>query len=90
MVTFSVRNDAFCYDLTYHRLLQGANSSRASNLNPGNESRDLIIMAVLIEHPHMGLMLFETGCAEDVETVSLRESVFFRGITKEDALDNIS
>jgi hypothetical protein len=27
-------------------------------------------MAVLIEHPHMGLILFETGCAEDVEIVS--------------------
>ena len=26
-------------------------------------------MAVLIEHPHMGLILFETGCAEDVEIV---------------------
>lgn len=27
-------------------------------------------MAVLIEHPRMGLILFETGCAEDVEIVS--------------------
>jgi hypothetical protein len=52
------------------RLLRGANSSSASNKNPENESRDLIIMAVLIEHPHMGLILFETGCAEDVEIVS--------------------
>jgi hypothetical protein len=57
-------------NLTYHRLLRGANSSSSSNKNPENEARDLIIMAVLIEHPHMGLILFETGCAEDVEIVS--------------------
>ncbi|GAB7331312.1 hypothetical protein MBLNU13_g02757t2 [Cladosporium sp. NU13] len=48
-------------------LLRGANSSSTSNKNPENEARDLIIMAVLIEHPDMGLILFETGCAEDVE-----------------------
>jgi hypothetical protein len=53
-----------------HRLLRGANSSRTSDKNPENQTRDLIIMAVLIEHPHMGLILFETGCAEDVEIVS--------------------
>ena len=58
-------------ELTLCRLLRGANSSSASNKNPGNEARDLIIMAVLIEHPHMGLILFETGCAEDVEIVSI-------------------
>ncbi len=57
--------------LTSHRLLRGANSSSASNKNPENEARDLIIMAVLIEHPHMCLILFETGCAEDVEIVSV-------------------
>ena len=61
---------AFSGALTSHRLLQGANSSRASDSDPENKSRDLIIMAVLIEHPHMGLILFETGCAEDVEIVS--------------------
>lgn len=61
-------------DLTSHRLLQGANSSRSSDPDPENKSRDLIIMAVLIEHPHMGLILFETGCAEDVEIVSTRKS----------------
>jgi hypothetical protein len=59
-----------CQDLISHRLLRGANGSSASNKNPENEARDLIIMAVLIEHPHMGLILFETGCAEDVEIVS--------------------
>ncbi|KAL1589917.1 hypothetical protein WHR41_01107 [Cladosporium halotolerans] len=48
-------------------LLRGANSSSASNSNPENQGRDLIIAAALIEHPHMGLILFETGCAEDVE-----------------------
>lgn len=65
---------AFISALTSHRLLQGANSSRASDPDPENKSRDLIIMAVLIEHPNMGLILFETGCAEDVEIVSTRKS----------------
>lgn len=29
-----------------------------------------MLIAGLIEHPEAGLILFETGCAEDVETVN--------------------
>jgi len=34
-----------------------------------NKRRNLIVLAALIEHPDMGLILFETGCAEDIEVV---------------------
>ncbi|PYH85360.1 metallo-beta-lactamase superfamily protein [Aspergillus uvarum CBS 121591] len=48
-------------------LLTGANGSSASNPNPPNKRRDLMLIAGLIEHPEMGLILFETGSAEDVD-----------------------
>ncbi|KAF3397142.1 N-acyl homoserine lactonase [Talaromyces pinophilus] len=47
-------------------LLVGANGSSSSNLNPTNKRRDLMLIAGLIDHPEMGLILFETGGAEDV------------------------
>ncbi|KAH7127797.1 metallo-beta-lactamase superfamily protein [Dactylonectria estremocensis] len=47
--------------------LQGANASSASNPNPENKSRELISLAVLIDHPEAGLLLFETGCAENLD-----------------------
>ncbi len=52
------------------RLLRGANSSSSSNRNPENKYRDLIVIAALIEYPGVGLILYETGCAEDLEVVS--------------------
>ncbi len=42
-----------------------------SNKNPENKRRDLVVLAALIEHPDAGLILFETGCAEDIDVVSL-------------------
>ncbi|KAI7161117.1 hypothetical protein KC349_g2971 [Hortaea werneckii] len=36
-------------------------------LNPTNQHRDLILAAGLIDHPDLGLILFETGCAQDVD-----------------------
>lgn len=30
----------------------------------------MICIAALIEYPGLGLILFETGCAEDVDSVS--------------------
>ena len=53
------------------RLLRGSNTSSASNKNPENKRRDLILLAGLIEHPDVGLILFETGCAEDIDVVRL-------------------
>ncbi|RTE70312.1 hypothetical protein BHE90_015291 [Fusarium euwallaceae] len=47
--------------------INGANSSSASNKNPENKQRDLIVIAALIEHPKAGLVLFETGCPEDID-----------------------
>ncbi|KAI9372225.1 beta-lactamase-like protein [Aspergillus egyptiacus] len=47
-------------------LLLGANGSSASNMNPPRKRRDLMLIAGLIDHPEMGLILFETGSAEDV------------------------
>ncbi|BCS30756.1 N-acyl homoserine lactonase family protein [Aspergillus puulaauensis] len=48
-------------------LLLGANGSSASNPNPPSKRRDLMLIAGLIDHPEMGLVLFETGSAEDVQ-----------------------
>ncbi|KIW63929.1 hypothetical protein PV04_08893 [Phialophora macrospora] len=48
-------------------LLRGGNGSSLSNKNPENKRRDLIILAALIEYPGVGLILWETGCAEDLQ-----------------------
>ncbi|KAJ6119147.1 hypothetical protein N7523_003427 [Penicillium sp. IBT 18751x] len=48
-------------------LLRGANASSASNLNPESKRRDLMVLAALIDYPGVGLVLFETGCAEDID-----------------------
>ncbi|PVH68002.1 metallo-beta-lactamase superfamily protein [Cadophora sp. DSE1049] len=48
-------------------LFRGGNTSTNSNRNPENKRRDLISACILIDHPDAGLLLFETGCAEDVD-----------------------
>ena len=50
-------------------LLRGANTSTAAQANPENKRRDLIAAAVLVDHPEEGLILFETGCAENIDLV---------------------
>ncbi|KAE8345037.1 hypothetical protein BDV24DRAFT_148476 [Aspergillus arachidicola] len=49
-------------------LLMGVNGSSASNPNPTNKRRDLMLIAGLIHHPEVGLILFECGSAEVLET----------------------
>lgn len=39
----------------------------ASNPHPKHERVDLIIYSVLIEHATEGLILFETGCHDDMQ-----------------------
>ena len=51
------------------RLLRGGNTSSKSDPNPVNKRRELIVLSALIEYPGVGLILFETGCAEDLEVV---------------------
>jgi hypothetical protein len=46
---------------TQIRLPRGANTSTISNKNPENKRRDLA--------PDVGPILFETGCAEDIDVV---------------------
>ncbi|KAJ5381168.1 uncharacterized protein N7496_003596 [Penicillium cataractarum] len=46
---------------------RGSNASSLSNKNPENKRRDLIILSALIEYPGVGLILYETACAEDLE-----------------------
>lgn len=58
-------------ELMRHRILRGGNTSSLSNLNPENKRRDLVILSALIDYPGIGLILFETGCAEDLEVVCL-------------------
>ncbi|BFZ63258.1 hypothetical protein YB2330_004379 [Saitoella coloradoensis] len=48
-------------------LLRGANTSTRSNKNGSAGRTELVVIAALIEHPTEGLILWETGCAEDVE-----------------------
>ncbi|KAJ5146534.1 uncharacterized protein N7515_001098 [Penicillium bovifimosum] len=48
-------------------ILRGANSSTLKNPNPVNKRRDLILLSALIEYPGVGLILYDTGCAEDLE-----------------------
>ncbi|KAJ0415771.1 beta-lactamase-like protein [Aspergillus carlsbadensis] len=48
-------------------ILRGANASCLSEMNPVNKRRDLVVLSALIEYPGVGLILFETGCAEDLE-----------------------
>lgn len=55
--------------LTPNRLLRGSNASTLTNKNPKNKRRDLILISALIEYPGVGLILFETGCAEDLDVV---------------------
>ncbi|KAH8802487.1 beta-lactamase-like protein [Xylogone sp. PMI_703] len=47
--------------------LRGANSSSLSNKNPENKRRELTVISALIDYPGVGLILYETGCAEDLE-----------------------
>jgi hypothetical protein len=38
------------------------------------------LLACLIEHPDVGLILYETGCAEDVDVVSRSADVLLPSI----------
>lgn len=48
-------------------IFRGANTSKLSNLNPTNQRRELVLISALIEHPDAGLILYDVGCAEDLE-----------------------
>jgi len=61
-------------------LLRGANGGTYSDQNPTNKRRDLVLLACLIEHPDAGLILYETGCAEDVDVVSVNADVLLPSI----------
>ena len=52
------------------RLLRGATGSTIKDKSPAHKRRELILLAALIEHPQVGLILYETGCAEEWEMVS--------------------
>jgi hypothetical protein len=75
-----IRHPSYCFFFTIRyfsrsnikitRLIVGRNGGSASNPNPVNKRRDLMVIAGLVEHPEIGLVLFETGCTENVESVS--------------------
>lgn len=59
------------------RILRGGNTSTLSNPNPVNKRRDMILLSALIEYPGVGLILYETGCAEELDVVCwIPECVF--------------
>lgn len=50
-------------------IMRGANTSTLSDKNPERKRRDMMSIAVLIDHPQAGLLLFETRCAENIDIV---------------------
>lgn len=50
-----------------NRLIHGQSTSPPNNPNSPTRPRELLVLAALIEHPEMGLILFETGCAQDFQ-----------------------
>ena len=48
-------------------LLQGSNGISTCDPHPVHKQRDLAYFATLIEHPEAGLILYETGAAEEIE-----------------------
>ena len=67
------QNDvSFESDMSDPRLLNGVNGSSTSNPNPTNKRRDLMLIAGLLYHPEMGLILFECGSVEKIESVGSR------------------
>lgn len=49
-------------------VLAGANQFAVRLPPQSHERRELIMIAALIYHPHLGLILFDTGSCEDVIT----------------------
>lgn len=47
--------------------LTGNIAGSASNPQPHHERIEMIIFGVLIKHPTAGLLLFETGCHDEME-----------------------
>jgi hypothetical protein len=47
-----------------------------SNLDPENKRRDLMVLSALIDYPGVGLILFETGCAEDIDVVCVSLTIW--------------
>ena len=62
-------NSNYTHLIVFSRILRGANASTLSNPNPTPKRRDLILLAALIEYPGFDLILYETGCAENLEVV---------------------
>ncbi|KAB8226994.1 N-acyl homoserine lactonase family protein [Aspergillus alliaceus] len=48
-------------------IFTAGNTGTFSEPQPTRKWRDLMLLSGLIDHPEMGLILFETGCAEDIE-----------------------
>jgi hypothetical protein len=67
MVGLPIGGQVVIFFVTLHRFLRGCNASSLSNLNPVNRRRDLVMLSALIEYPGVGLILYETGCAENVD-----------------------
>ena len=55
--------------LAYRSLLRGANASTVSNMSPERKPRDLTATATLVNHLHVGLLLFKISSAENVDTI---------------------
>jgi hypothetical protein len=77
MVGLPIGGQVMIFLLTLRRILRGCNASSLSNLNPVNRRRDLVILSALIEYPGVGLILYETGCAEDVDVGCQNRTTMF-------------
>lgn len=47
--------------------LSGSGCSTHSNPNPDSKRREIAVIAAVIEHPKIGPILFETGCAQNAK-----------------------
>jgi len=51
----------------------GVKGGSASNPNRTNKRRDLMMIAGLIDHPEIGLILFECGSTVHIQELSMRK-----------------
>lgn len=72
-------------------MIRGAGGAKMSEKNPEHTWRDLIVISALIDHPDFGLILFETGCSEDIdhvsETVTMNRALLTRAIALGSSID---
>lgn len=63
---FSKLLDLGALDIDASYVLSGANVPRSGQAPQVHEVRQCLMIAALLYHPHVGLVLFDTGACEDI------------------------